>query len=138
MRQRFLGTLALVAVVIVASCAGSSDGRTYLGVTNDLAFFKEVQDAVLWSRTVELRSFTDFPWDTVYTYYEAKPTDEVNAEVGSVVLKPGGYLNQNAAVFLRDGTPVKILALPEMVLPAGVKLGADAAFVNGRLRGRSP
>ncbi|HYN92689.1 MAG TPA: hypothetical protein VES42_02435 [Pilimelia sp.] len=144
--------VALVATAVlllaVAGCTrdATSTGETPVPTTGSTELFDKIIGLQEKKESATLRSLTDFAWDAVFCYYEGTPHDEINADVGSAVEKPGRRLAVSGAlaVFVDQGRAVRRLTIPELVFTKGrhsadvVVEGGHALVEPGRAASPSP
>lgn len=134
MLSRALAILAAV-LAFTTACTSAPPAREPMTFDQDL-YAKILEHKTAAGRqAVPLRSLTVFDWDTVFCYMDAAAADKINAEVGHVILDPGTHFSASAslAVFVKDGTVVKVTTIPELSMvpgrqPDGVML--DGGFLK--------
>jgi hypothetical protein len=125
--------LAIVLVAVLATAvAACGSGSQYWKQDADAALNARILDLRGDGTSVPLRSLTDFEWDAVFLYEEGASNDGINADVGTVMFRPGGYMmiEDALAVFTLKGSPVRALILPPLVFRAG-RHPADVVLEDG-------
>jgi acetaldehyde dehydrogenase (acetylating) len=103
-----LGVVAVLAT-LGAACSHDPPG---VRVTTDEALTNRARALAASGGAAELRTLTDFGWDTVHVFGEGATRDEIEAAVGDPVIRGSRYLDAGQLlVFQRDGDVVRAVSV---------------------------